>query len=102
MIENSLNDYKASNIDGLVGEVEGEGAGRGSDDDEEVENDPDEEVENDPDDEEAENDPEESPATAINSEIFEKFVEVPRCIQTSEDMAVWTSPKRKTRGKAKK
>ena len=53
--ECSLNDYKALNIDGLVGE----GAGRGSDDDEEVENDPDEEVENDPDDEEAENDPEE-------------------------------------------
>ena len=38
----------------------------------------------------------ESPATAINSEIFEKFMEVPRRIQTSEDMAVWTSPKRKT------
>merc|ERR1712002_20926 len=44
--ECSLNDYKALNIDGLVGEVEGEGVGRGSDDknDEEVEGD---QVEND-------------------------------------------------------
>ena len=43
--ECSLNDYKALNIDGLVGELEGEGAGRGSDDDEDVEGD---QVENNP------------------------------------------------------
>ena len=214
VIESSLNDYKASNIEGLVGEVEGEGA---SEDDEEVEDDPDEEVDSGPDDEEAENDPEEvendedvegdqvenmsqaqilkviesrpeksdteadvvlikefervyrkldrlanttltdrkdrinfnllrekerkliqllgyeksqklrsdfynkrmlrgtkewseesdvevqeSPATAINSEILEKFEEVPGRIQTSQDTTGWTSPKRRTRRKAKK
>merc|ERR1712002_18352 len=43
--ECSLNDYKALNIDGLVGELEGEGAGRGSNDDEDVEGD---QVENNP------------------------------------------------------
>ena len=44
----------------------------------------------------------EPPATAINSEILEKFKVVPGRIQTSEDVTGWTSPKRKTWRKAKK